>query len=303
MSDQSAARHFGPVVVGVDGSDTSRLALDWALAAAAQRGLGLVAVHAWAMPLPPVAMGAAVPGPSYDAISHGAQDSLDTEVAHARSHAGAVPVEGRLVSGPPVTAILDVAETEDASLVVLGSRGLDSFSELLIGSTGVQVAGHAHCPVVVHRGHADVPPGPEAGRVVVGVDGSEISEAALAFAFQEASRRRCGLTVTHGWYAPTIDAIGTPVVLPVPLDEVASDELRTTAEALAGWREEYPDVDVRTIVHHGKAAKILVEASKGAALVAVGSRGRGGFASLLLGSVSHAVLHHAYCPVAIVRVG
>jgi nucleotide-binding universal stress UspA family protein len=109
--------------------------------------------------------------------------------------------------------------------------------------------------------------------------------------------------VAHGWYAPTVDAIGTPVVLPVPLDEVASDELRTTAEALAGWREEYPDVDVRTIVHHGKAAKILIEASKGAALVAVGSRGRGGFASLLLGSVSHSVLHHAYCPVAIVRVG
>jgi nucleotide-binding universal stress UspA family protein len=303
MPDQSAARLTGPVVVGVDGSDTSRLALDWALAAAAQRGLALIAIHAWAMPLPPVAMGAAVPGPSFDAVKQGAQDSLDTEVEHARSHARGVAVEGRLVSGPPVTAVLDVAESERASLIVLGSRGLDSFSELLIGSTGVQVAGHAHCPVVIHREHADVPPGPEAGRVVVGVDGSEISEAALAFAFQEASRRRCGLTVAHGWYAPTVDAIGTPVVLPVPLDEVASDELRTTAEALAGWREEYPDVDVRTIVHHGKAAKILIEASKGAALVAVGSRGRGGFASLLLGSVSHSVLHHAYCPVAIVRVG
>jgi nucleotide-binding universal stress UspA family protein len=142
----------------------------------------------------------------------------------------------------------------------------------------------------------------EAGRVVVGVDGSELSTQALAFAFDEASLLGIGLTALHAWDVPFFDVPGHGGAgVPGAVREFKGEELRLLSESLSGWREKYPDVDVRQTLVHEEPVKALVEASSGAALIVVGSRGRGGFRSMLLGSVSHAMVHHARCPVAVVR--
>lgn len=291
-----------PVVVGFDGSDGAVAALDWATDEAARRDLPLRVVHAWSIPLPPVPMGPAVVGPSDDALKGAAQEMLDEGVARATGRAPDVDVTGTLQASPPATALL--REATDAALVVVGSRGLDSFAELLVGSVSVQVATHAPCPVVVAHGpKAGTVPGPDAGRVVVGIDGSELSLGAVQQAFRAASMRRVGLTILHAWAAPNFDAPGTAVPTELVLEDLEQEELRAMAQTVAGLREEYPDVSVEQRLVHGKASKVLIDASRGAELIVVGSRGRGGFASLLLGSVSHAVLHHAQCPVLVVRPG
>ncbi|HEU4912320.1 MAG TPA: universal stress protein, partial [Actinomycetes bacterium] len=172
-------------------------------------------------------------------------------------------------------------------------------STLLAGSTTMYVASHATCPVIAVPMTSLVP---SAKGVVVGADGSELSEAAIGYAFQLASELRSPLTGVHAWFEPVVGtALGS--ALPVQHDPVlyARDQEILLAESLAGWSEKYPDVDVRRRVVHGPAAAALVEAAVGAQLLVVGSRGRGVVRSLLLGSVSHAVLHLSTVPVAVVR--
>ena len=154
------------------------------------------------------------------------------------------------------------------------------------------MATHAECPVVVVR-----EPGPAASDmpVVLGVDGSSV-EAAVAFAFDAAARRQVPLVAVHAWRDLMIDP-----GLEAALDLDAADEQEILAERLAGWAEKYPEVPVQGRVVRARAARALVEASAHAQLVVVGSRGRGGLAGTLLGSVSRAVLLHAHCPVAVVR--
>jgi nucleotide-binding universal stress UspA family protein len=187
-------------------------------------------------------------------------------------------------------------------MVVVGSRGLAGFTELLVGSTVVQLVSHAPCPVVVVRSLPYLTPGDEAGRVIVGVDGSPSSDETLAFAFEEASLRGQGLTAVHAWHVPFMEVPSRGDVYDVELAAGVEAESRShVAGALAPWRDKYPDVDVRQLVVHGDPVQTIVEASTGAALTVVGSRGRGGFRNLLLGSVSHGVVHHARSAVAVVR--
>jgi nucleotide-binding universal stress UspA family protein len=161
------------------------------------------------------------------------------------------------------------------------------------------VATHAHCPVVaVPRTPVDAP---ARHGVVVGVDGSELSEAAIEFAFQMASETRENLTALHAWYdpAPTGDGLMMPLVYDPVL--VEKEEELVLAESMAGWSEKYPDVEVEHKVVQGHPGHALVTVAATATLLVVGSRGRGALTSLLLGSVSHGVLHHASGPVAIVH--
>jgi nucleotide-binding universal stress UspA family protein len=183
-----------------------------------------------------------------------------------------------------------------APLVVLGDRGLGGFSGLIVGSVAVQVAAHAACPVLVARGSAHLD-----GPVVVGVDGSEVSDHAVGFAFEEASLRRASLRAVLAWRYPVSTGPGDMLPLVYDSAELAAEEELALAEATAGWSERYPDVDVIRHLDRGRPSKVLVQESAGAQLVVVGARGRGGFTGLLLGSVSHAVLHHAQCPVAVVH--
>jgi nucleotide-binding universal stress UspA family protein len=176
---------------------------------------------------------------------------------------------------------------------VVGERGLGGVARLVVGSVSVGVSGHALCPVVVVRG-APAREGP----VVVGVDGTGAAEAAVGFAYEEAALRRAPLLAVHAWR----DGPAEPA--PVP-DRAAVEERgrAVLAERLAGWGAKYPDVEVVRLVAREAAADLLVEQSAGAALVVVGSRGRGALTGLVLGSVGHALLHRSGCPVAVLRPG
>ena len=291
-----------PIIVGLDGSDAARGALDWALQTARLRRLPVHLLHAWSIPLPPVAMGPAITGPSEDALRDVAQTLLDEALAYTTAAAPDVDVSGELRTAPPASAL--IAASKGAEMVAVGSRGLGSFTELLVGSVSLQVATHAHCPVAVVRPHTlGEGAGPDVGRVVVGVDGSQLSQDAAAVAYEQAALRGVGLSILHAWDSPGFDAPGAVLPTEVVLEDIQQEEQELIAETVAGLREDYPEVDVQQRLVQGRTSKVLIDASRGAELVVVGSRGRGGFASLMLGSVSHALLHHAHAPVLIVRPG
>ncbi|GAA2366920.1 universal stress protein [Dactylosporangium salmoneum] len=284
------------IVVGVDGSPESLAAVEWAAEDAVRRGCALCLVHAFVWPALYAPVMVTVPD------EPGAKGAAEETVAEAAAGAVAVApgleVRTDVQVRPPAAAL--VAASKRARTVVVGNRGLGGFAGLLLGSVGVQLAAHAACPVVIVR-RADRQPGHEAGRVVVGVDGSPEAERAVQFAFEQASYRGTGLTAVHAYQWP---ATGGPVdVLPLAYDpdDLRTDERRTLARSMSGWAGKYPGVDIRHTVVHGRAGAVLTELSAGAQLLVVGSRGRGGFTGLLLGSVSQAAIHHAGCPVAVVR--
>ncbi len=284
------------VVAGVDGSECGLQAVRWAAAEALRRQLPvrLVAAHAW-----PSGGLVGDPGLGVDyraVLRDVVLGHLATAAADARQVAPELEIEQVEVTGYPVPVLL--GESAHAEIVVLGDRGLGGFTGLLIGSVAVEVTAHASCPVIVVRGSEPDRTGPRPEPVVVGVDGSPTSEAATAFAFEAASLRRVPLVAVHVWRDVLVDATMAPLL---DWDVIDSDEREVLAERLAGWTEKYPDVPVRRLVARDRPARALVEESGRAQLVVVGSRGRGGFRGLLLGSVSQALLHHAHCPVAVVR--
>ncbi|WP_037891651.1 universal stress protein, partial [Streptomyces viridochromogenes] len=177
--------------------------------------------------------------------------------------------------------------------------GLSRFGTLLLGSTAGHLAAHAACPVLVVRGR----PAP-AGPVLLAVDGSPAAHGAVEFAFAQASLHGTDLVALHAWSTHTeraYDGPGDPPFVTYDEDRLRDEEQRVLAEALGGLGERYPDVTVHRRLVRGRIRHTLIEASADAGLVVVGARGRGGFTGLLLGSVSQALLHHAHCPVAVVR--
>ncbi|MGH4011265.1 MAG: universal stress protein [Pseudonocardiaceae bacterium] len=292
--DESAPH--APIVVGVDGSEVSLKAVEWAAAEAVAQHRRLRVVHAFIWPLLRVPVGPSTYSPPDAGLRADAQRLLDEAVLRAQELAPGIDVAGVMLVGAPVPVLL--SEIEHARLVVLGSRGLGGFSGLLVGSTGVQVAAHAPCPVIVVRPVSAEPSNSmTADQVVVGVDGSPVSVEAIEFAFAEAARLGTGVVAVHV-VASRVPGDGSVDVL---TEEHAPEQARLLAESLAGWQDKYPDMPIRRILLHGHAGRALAEASRGARLLVVGSRGLGGFRGLLLGAVSHAALHHAHCPVAVVR--
>ena len=281
----------GVVVVGIDGSAAGTAALRWAVEEARRRSARLSVVHALNQRHSGAFNRA---NPEFVAEERRAAEHV-LDAAVARAGAPDVDVHPVLEVGPPAVVLLRRATSAD--LVVAGSKGRGGFAGLLLGSTSLQVAMHASCPVVVLRDHS-TGAGPASGRIVVGIDGSPSSEGALRFAFTRARRYGLGLTVVRAWGA-------TAVFVDVPgsakWEQVEKEEQAALSEALAPWRDRYPEVDVLEKSLLGNAAALLVDESAAAELLVVGSRGRGGFGGLLLGSVSHAALHHARCPVAVVR--
>ncbi len=269
------------VVVGVDGSASSTEALEWAAADARRRGLGLrlvlVCEHA--------------------RLGREATDfcARTLEAAHDRVRplTDGVQVTTELLTGKVIDAL--VGESADADSLVLGSRGLGGFAGLLIGSVSMGAAGHASCPVVIVRG----PSGAQHGRVVVGDDGSSCAQVALAYAVEQARARGALLHVTYAWQMPVSPAhlAGYGAVRA----NCGEQELRRATERLSAWREKNPDIAIEGEQIIGHPAEMLIKAGETADLVVVGSRGLGGFASAVLGSVSRTVLQHAACSVAVVR--
>ncbi|GGS55244.1 MULTISPECIES: universal stress protein [Actinokineospora] len=285
-----------PVVVGADGSQSSLDAVAWAAREAAARETGLRVVHAFIWPKLGVPLGPAEFGDSTGGLRNEARRILVDAVGRAREAAPDIEIDTAMPETAPVPALL--REAGSACMVVLGSRGLGGFSGLLLGSTAVQVAAHAPVPVVVVREGDPDARTVARGDVVVGVDGSRNSVDAIAFAFAEAQRLGTGVLAITVSPARIADPVATGVLLADDEDPVPALAL---AESMAGWAEKHPDVPVRRAVTHGHPARALTDIAAGATLLVVGSRGAGGFRGLLMGSVSQGVLHHATCPVAIVR--
>jgi nucleotide-binding universal stress UspA family protein len=281
------------IVVGVDGSESSLAAVRWAAARALWNGAGLHLVYA-DNPVPSYGPVTADPLAMDQHRHDAANDLVRAAATVAAETAPGVPCDTEVASGAPVPVLR--AASEGAALLVCGSSGLGAISGLLAGSVTVALAGHSACPLAVVRGEPALPDAP----VVVGVDGSPASEAAVGIAFDEAAQRGGRLIAVYAWSDTVfpVGAYGTgyPMVDWDLLDKQAHDML---AERLAGWPDKYPQVSVHRVIARDRPAHALLDAAHGAELIVVGSRGRGGFAGLLLGSVSQALIHHAPCPVLI----
>jgi nucleotide-binding universal stress UspA family protein len=281
------------IIVGADGSDHSLRAVEWATDEAARRGLPLRILYAEAPWLYDVPVDPRL-GAVRKWLLAGGREVLDQAVSTARERDPDVDVRAETVPGPASRILLEYAQ--NAAMIVLGGRGAGTLAGLLLGSTALQVLTHAPVPAVVVR---DLEPAVRR-EVVVGVDEPESSGSAIGFAFEEAGLRKARLRVVHVWSHPA--SYGPGDMQPLVYDPriVAEEESRVLGEPLAVWREKYPDVEVVTEVVQGGPVRILGGLSARADLLVVGTRGRGGFTGLLLGSVSHALLHHAHCPVAVV---
>ena len=283
-----------PVVVGYDGSEQSARAVAFASGEAQMRGLALEVVTAWDQPTVDLGMGAgAAVDPQLSEVV--AQQAAD--IAAGGAALVSIPdVSSAAVPGPAAAALVERSRTAD--LVVVGSHGRHGMADLLLGGVSRQVATHAASPVIIVRG-----PQPPPARVAVGIDGSEPSSRALDFAFDEASRRGWALRVIHAWDVAVIgfDVDASTYPKGGIIDDVRDAETRLSSEVLAGHLAQYPDVPVEVTVQRGGPAPVLVAASEDCGLLVTGSRGRGGFSSLVLGSVSHKVIHHAACSIAIVH--
>lgn len=273
------------IVVGYDGSVEARDAVDWAAAEAERTGSRLHIVYAYLLVWPGVDLDSPVESMAAEGQQRG--DALVAEIVeHVRRRGTGIKVVGTAVQAAPAPTLIEVGD--GARLIVVGNRGGGGLAHLLLGSVSQQVATHARTPVVVVRGNIAA-----AGPVVVGVDGSPSAGAALGVAFEAARLRGTGVLAVRAYVPPAVTA------LPHALLETTERQLLEAS--VAGWTEKYPTVALQTRLVDGRTAQALLEASGSAQLIVVGSRGHGGFAGLLLGSVGQQLMHHAACPVQIVH--
>ncbi|MFF2514574.1 universal stress protein [Streptomyces sp. NPDC058086] len=286
------------VTVGLDGSPESRAAADWAAREAKLRGLPLKLVNVWE-PVPEPIAQALLPGPEThqqwsERILREAADGL--RAAHPGVDVLAEHVTGRLAE-----VLTDGAK--DAEPLVLGSRGLSGVGGFMVGSVGLAVVAHAERPVVLVRAEGDTS-GTDAGvlpsrPVVLGLDTGAPDDTLIGFAFEAAVLRGASLRVVHGWNEPPYIAYGMPPD-PELNAQLGAEEAAAVSEVLRPWRQKFPTVDVVEDSLSGKAANHLVDASAEASLVVVGRRIRRSALGAHIGPITHAVLHHATAPVAVV---
>ena len=286
-----------PILVGISGSDTDDAAIAWAVDEAGSSNRSVRFVHAYQSPqmygTGPVytRVPAYLPGDDASARTSGERLVADV-IDRARQIDSSVEATGDAIDGVAVAVLIH--EATHSSLVVLGSRQVGVIGSVL-GSVGAAVAARAACPAVVLRGAAGA--AEERPAVVVGIDGhdEQTAQTLLGFGFDYASRHGVPLRAVLCWHPDPLAAMEWRLQAAPP--EHVQPWL---SEALGGWREKYPDVEshAATISAHPTAG--LVSESLNQRLLVVGNRGRHAFSGTLLGSVSQGVLHHAYCPVAVV---
>ncbi|AVV45708.1 universal stress protein [Streptomyces sp. ID05-04B] len=284
-----------PLVVGVDGSDSSLLAVDWAVDEAARHGLQLRLLHAFRWERYERTL------PSFTTGRHAGEVMARNIVASCAQRAGLrnpeVKVSEEVVPDDAVSALLRAAP--DAFALIVGERGRGEVSGLLLGSVSLTVAARAVCPVVVVRG-AEPDPRGSLGRVVVGVGEAADRAGAVRFAAREAQARGCALTAVRAWRRPAHEHGDDPLVVD---DTAQAHDARASAELEDALREavrEHPDLSVHRRAVEGPAHRVLLDAAADADLVVVGAVRRHGHFGLQLGRVAHTLLHHSACPVAVV---
>ncbi|TQE21318.1 universal stress protein [Streptomyces ipomoeae] len=266
-----------PLVVGIDGSEASLEAVDWAAGEAVRHEVPIHLLHAAAQ-------------------DDEASDVIGTASERARKVAPTVRLSSEVLHVDAASALVD--KGRNAFALVLGSRGLGDLAGMLLGSVSLAVAAHADCPVVVVRGGVEHR-GSRFGNVVVGVEDGEGSGTAVQFAFREAHVRRCRLVALHAWSVP-VGPPGPPGVSGYALQAFRRPPTQVLSEALRETAERYQDVKVSSEAVEGPARRALLNAASNADLLVVGARRRLGHLGLQLGLVNHAVLHHAPCPIAVV---
>lgn len=295
---QSARRG---ILVGVDGSAAALAAVRWAAHDAALRDVPLTLVHVVNAPVPGWSR-VPVPASFRQWQEEQAREFIKSAIKVAEESTGErgpVQIDSKVFYSATVPTLVGLSK--EVEMVVVGYRGYGGvLVRNFLGSVSSGLAYHAHCPVAVI--HDDEPLISNVARapVLVGIDGSSASETATAIAFGEASRRGVDVMALHAWTDLRVSDF-KEVFPNINWDAQLSDEEETLAERLAGWQERYPDVGIVRKIEIGEPARPLIEASKRAQLIVVGSHGRGGFAGMLLGSVGAAVLNRARIPVIVAR--
>ncbi|MEU7004628.1 universal stress protein [Nonomuraea sp. NPDC046570] len=278
------------IIVGVDGSAPGTAAVEWAADDAFRMGAELKIVHVldrWPYNI------TRFPVPDQeDLLLKGASRVLEAAEATARARQPTVEVSTRLIEGVPAAVLQEQGQGQGVSELVIGNRGLGGFAGAVLGSVTMQVAGQAHCPVVVVRAE----PQGRQGEIVVGVDDSDACDPALGYAFEQARLRGAMLRAIYAWQLP-VHAFAPEISY--DLDEVRAAGREIVTRRLAEWRAKHPEVTLIEDVQNAHPVNALTSAA--CDLIVVGSHGRSAIGSLFLGSVSRGVLHHARGTVAVVR--
>ncbi|MFD1659273.1 universal stress protein [Streptomyces caeni] len=282
-----------PLVVGVDGSDSSLAALDWAVDEAVRHGLPLRLVYAslWER-YEGIAPSGGPQGPSEQVVE---ERIIASAAERARRRNPDLKVSADMVPEDAVSALL--SEGRNASALITGSRGRGGLATLLLGSVGLAVAARAPCPVIVVRGDKAGLSGAHE-RIMLGAGEPDTTGEAVRFAFREAQTRGCVLDVVRAWRRPSHEPTGHPP----PGEPACRPEQRASAllDALIhDAAADHPGVRVRRATVEGPARTVLLKRSAAADLVVIGAPRRQGYFGLQLGRVAHTLLHHADCPVAI----
>lgn len=292
------------VYVGMDGSPTSVGTALWAAAAAHRRGATLCLLHVENF-VPVGYLGEVVyPLSIADAEREWQHAALTGVIGTIRGDFPSLEIRTVVGAGAPVEVLCRVAR--HGVMTVVGSHGTHQFLDVTLGSIAAGTVTHGIGPVVVVRSDPATGAVRGPGPIVVALDGFAHSDGALAFAFAEADFRGRVLLAVHTWDDAAIDDIGYAQPVAVNRSLIDAEEKRLLGEQLAGWVNRYPDVVVRPVVLRGAPTAALLrycgaDGPLQPELLVVGSRGRGGFAGLLLGSTSQALIAHAPCPVAVVR--
>ncbi|WP_306316714.1 MULTISPECIES: universal stress protein [unclassified Streptomyces] len=284
-----------PLIVGVDGSDASLAALDWAVDEAGRRGLPVRLVYAslWER-YEGATLGGDVGRPGERVY---AENVVGTAAHRAQLRRPDVPLTTSVLPEEPSSALLHASE--QAAAVVTGSRGRGALAGTLLGSVGLTVAARAQCPVIVVRGDKEGVAGTH-GRILLGVGDPEHSSQAIEFAFREATVRDCVLDAVRAWRCPAHEYADVPASAGEAEREHRRRATELLDEALSDTASAHPDVRVRRDTIEGPARTTLLRRTAAADLVIIGARHRHTHFGLQLGRVGHALLHHAQCPVAVI---
>lgn len=290
------AESLPPIVVGVDGSTSCARAVDWAAAAAARRHLPLELLHAKVEAWSPGAGDPTAPQPLPP--PGGSGEDVPACLADARHQVREgwpdVEVSTRIVPlGAPYAL---VTASADATMVVVGARGLSIAGRILLGSVSHHVAAHARCPAVVVKRSSGDPTLP----VVVGIDETATSQDTLEVAVEEAVRRKVPLVAVHAWAELAVTGYGVWAPPPDVVSDLREYAERLVSTALEGWARRHLELEIHERAVRGHPVDVLLEEADHAQLLVVGAHGRGAFPGMLIGSVASGVVQHADCPVVVV---